>query len=137
MSISIDKKKTEAIERMKLLKIYEPAIQQFEKEGLVGISEPHFGAIYWADGRELNEIRVWEREHNALVYAVVRSFTTIGQMDSYLFVSDYEEEWEYDREALKNGEVFAYVVNRSMPDCSEFGTIGVKLSSGAGLIRVW
>lgn len=137
MNISIDNKKAEAIERMRLLKIYEPAIQQFEKENLVGISEPPFGAIYWMGGNELAELKAWEQEHNALVYAVVRSFTNIGQMDSYLFVSDYEDEWECDRAGLKDGEVFAYVLNRSMPDCSEFGTIGVKLSSGAGLLRVW
>lgn len=82
-------------------------------------------------------LRKFEEEHNALVYAVIRDYFNICTMDAYLYVSDYEEEWEDDREELKNGEVLAYVRNLNDDECSEFGSIGVKRSPAAGLVRTW
>lgn len=41
-----------------------------------------------------------------------------------------------DMEDLREGQALAYVVNMDMPDCSEFGTVGIKPSVG-GLIRTW
>lgn len=135
MNISKEAKKSEAIARMKALGVFPETIRQFEKEDLVSKSEPPFGAFYWVEDDELEELRTWEEEHNALVYLVVRSYTTFGTMDSYLFVSDYEEEWEYDRNDLPCGIVFAYTLNRTYPDFSEFGSIGVKKTIAAGLVR--
>ena len=136
-NIDVEIKKKEAVERMKLLGIFEPTIEQFRDEGLVSISEPPLGAFYWAEGEDLERIREFEKEHNALVYVVVRSFTSLGKMDSYLFVSDDTEEWEGDRMGCKDGEVFAYVYNHDIPSYSEFGYIGVKRTVAAGLARVW
>lgn len=105
MNVSIEKKKAEAVKRMRKLGIFGPTIKQFEKEGLVSISEPPAGAFFWVEGEELEEMREWEKKHNALVYVIVRSYTTLGKMDAYLYVSDYEEEWQEDNECLKEGEV--------------------------------
>ncbi len=46
MNVSIEDKKAEAVARMKLLGIYPETIDQFEREGLVSISEPPFGAFF-------------------------------------------------------------------------------------------
>lgn len=137
MNISIERKKTEAIARMRMLGIIPEAIHQFEKEGLVNRSEPPFGALYWVEGENLKRLRKFEKKHNALVYAVIRSYCIIGTMDSYLYVSDHEEEWERDRTELKKGSAFAYVNNLDDDICSEFGSIGVKRSAAAGLLRTW
>nr|DAG11195.1 MAG TPA: hypothetical protein [Caudoviricetes sp.] len=134
MNISIEEKKTEAIRRMKMLGIFPETIKQFEA-GYVSRSEPPFGAYYWVEGEELEALRKFEEEHDCLVYTVVRSYTSIGMMDSYLFVGDDVEEWELDRDDLKDGYAFSYTVNYDAPDCSEFGTIGIKLSVAAGLVR--
>lgn len=136
--ISREEKKAEAVERMKALGIFPETIKQFEKEDHVSISEPPFGAFYWAEGEDLKRVRKFEDEFDALVYLVVRSYTTIGKMDSYLYVSNYrDEEWEQDRNDLKNGETLAYVYNHDAPDCSELGYIGVQLTPAAGLARTW
>ena len=103
----------------------------------MSISEPPVGAFFWVEDEELEEMRRWEQEHNALVYVIVRSYTTLGQMDSYLYVSDHENEWEDDRDLLRHGEALAYVLNRDMPDCSEFGYIGIKRTIAGGLARIW
>lgn len=137
MNISIEEKKNEAIERMMLLGIFPQTVKQFKDEGLVSISEPPFGAFYWAEGEDLERIRQFEQEHNALVYVVIRSFTNIGQMDSMLFVSDYPEEWEMDRADMKHDQQVAYVYNHDAPDCSEIGAIGIAGTPAAGLRRTW
>lgn len=141
MNVSREDKKAEAVARMKLLGIYPETIDQFEREDLVSISEPPFGAFYWAEGEDLERIRQFEQEHNALVYVVIRSYTNIGKMDSMLFVSDYPEEWEMDRNDLA-GDVtswqqVAYVYNHDAPDCSEMGAVGIAPTGAAGLRRTW
>lgn len=132
----MDKKK-EAVKRMKALGIFGPTIKQFEKENLLSQSEPPMGACYWVEGEQLARVREFEKENNALVYHIIHNWTNIGELENYLYVSDYEEEWEMDNEDIKNGTVLAYVYNKSMPDCSEFGTIGVALTPAAGLKRTW
>ena len=67
MNISMEEKKVEAIARMKKLGIFPQTIKQFEDEGYISISEPPFGAFYWAEGEDLERIRQFEAEHNALV----------------------------------------------------------------------
>lgn len=137
MSVSIEKKKAEAVLRMRQMGVYGNTIRQFEKEGYINRSEPPLYAFYWVEGEELERIRRFEKDYNALVYMVIRSCTTLGVMDSYLYVSDYEEEWEMDREYLRNGEPCCYVYNNDMPDCSEFGDIGIKMTPAASPRRIW
>ena len=132
-----DEKDMEAIERMKLLDIYDETIEQYANQGYISRSEPPFGALFWVSDEELAEIRAWELEHNARVYHVIRTFTSLGTMDSYLYVSNNKNEWEMDRQLLKTGEPVVYVVNRDDPFGSEFGAIGVRTTLAKGLIRTW
>ena len=134
MNIPKEIKKAEAIKRMKVLDIFNETIKQFEKEDLVSCSEPPLGANYWLDEEQQKLVKEFEEENNALVYFVVRSYTEFGKMDAFLYVSDYEEEWEMDNEDIKEGYVLSYVYNFDVPDFSEFGSIGVVNRFG-GLIR--
>ena len=137
MNISIEEKKKEAIKRLKKLRVYGEVIEQFEKEGLINMSEPPFGACYWPSDDELAMIREFEQEHNAVVFHVVRSFMEFGTCDCYLFVSDYKEEWEQDAEDLKQEAALVYVYNHDEPAFSEFGSVGIKLTPAGGLVRTW
>ena len=111
MNVTREEKMAEAIERMKALRVFKPTIKQFKDDGYISISE--------------------------LVYLVVRSYTTFGKMDCYLYVSDYTEEWAQDRDDIKEMQPLAYVYNHDMPDCSEFGCIGIAGTPAAGLRRTW
>ena len=136
--IHIEDKKDEAVKRMNLLGIYPETIQQFEQDGYVSLSEPPFGAYFWVQGEDLERIRKFEDEYDALVYTVVRGrYQDIGVLDAYLFVGDKRDDWEDDIESFKRNEAFAYVYNRNDPWLSEFGFIGIKLGAGAGLVRTW
>ena len=139
MNVSRIDKKVEAVARMQMLGIFPDTIRQFEKENLVSISEPPFGAYFWAEGEELERIREFEKKNNALVYTAIHSYhREFGKMTSYLFVSDYkDEEWEMDREDLKQWQSLVYVYNHDEPVFSEFGSIGIKLGAAAGLLRTW
>lgn len=135
--ISVEAKKAEAIERMKLLDIFPETIRQFKDEGHVSISMPPVGAFFWAEGEDLKRIQDFESKHNAVVYVVIRNYTTIGTLDSFLFISDYEEEWPMDRDGLERQEALAYVYNHDDPICSELGYIGFKRTIAAGLLQTW
>lgn len=135
MKITREMKKEEAIKRMKALDIINDAINQFKTDDIVMVSE-YMGALYWLNDEEKEMVRKFEDENDALVYMVVRSYTNFGKMDSLLFVSDYDEEWEMDHEGIKDGYVLSYTKNYDDPWCSEMGSIGVKPMFG-GLVRTF
>ncbi len=137
MNVSKEKKVAEAVNRMNILGVFPETIKQFENEGLVSESEPPLGACFWLNDEQKKRVEEFEKKYDALVYHVIRSFTEFGELESYMYVSDEEEEWEMDNEDIKDGLVFAYVNNLDDPMCSEFGTIGVKLTAAAGLARVY
>lgn len=137
MKVSIEDKKVEAIARMKKWGIYPPTIKQFENENLVSESAPPFGACFWLNDEQKERVRRFEETHNALVYHVIHSYATFGELESYLYVSDYKEEWEYDRDDIEAGQQVVYVENLDAPQCSELGSIGIKRTIAAGLVRVW
>lgn len=94
MNASIEAKKAEAVERMKLWGIYPPIIKCFEQEGIVSESAPPLGTCSQLEGEQLERVRKFEEKYNAVVYHVIHSFTNIGELESYLFVSDRPDEWE-------------------------------------------
>lgn len=133
--VSREEKVAEAVLRMESIGIFDHYIRSFEKTGRLEVSEPPLGALYWADDELLKQVEEFENSCNGLVYMVVRSFTSIGTMDSFLYVSDYKEEWEDDRRILKQGETCAYVCNQDDPILSELGYIGVQVTAAGGLRR--
>jgi hypothetical protein len=135
MEVSRIEKKKEAIKRMEVLDIYSETIRQFEKEGLVSYSEPPLGSNYWLTEEQRKIAKDFEEEYNALVYFVIRSYTNFGTLDSFLFVSKYENEWILDNNDIKEGYAYAYVYNYDVPEYSEIGLIGMQPRCG-GLVRI-
>lgn len=127
-----EEQKQEAIARMKYLKLYPQTIKEYEKEDLVNYS--HLGILYWVEGEMYALMREFEKEHNALVYHIVQTFTDFGELLSFLYVSQHKDEWEYDRADLTEGYAMAYVKNLDDDLCSEFGSICIENRFG-GLIR--
>lgn len=135
MSDLREEQKSEAVKRMRALKMLEQPIQEFEGSGTLNLSENN-GMLYWLDKNEKSMVSKFETENDCLVYHVIKSYTSMGLMYSLLYVSSYPEEWETDMEDIKNEEALAYVVNINMPDCSEFGSIGIEPVNG-GVQRTW
>lgn len=134
--ISREMKKEEALKRMVALDLFPPCIQAFKNRDEVQLSEMTGGLYEFSDDTELvAKVKEFEEEYNALVYHVIHTFTQFGELYNFLYVSDYEEEYEMEWEDLKNNYVFAYVWNKTNEWCSEFGTIAVQQKFG-GLTRV-
>ena len=124
----------EAIERMKMLKLDNSCIEAFAK-GKVWESEG-FGALYEVNQKEQDLINNFEKNHpNCLVYHMIHNVFEFGECYSMLYVSGDKEEWEQDKQYIKDGYTFAWVENVDNDWCSEFGSIAVKPSFG-GLVRI-
>ena len=124
----------EAIERMKLLKLDNSCIEAFVK-GKVWESEG-YGALYEVNQKEQELIDNFEKNHpNCLVYHMIHNIFEFGECYSMLYVSGDKEEWEQDKQDIKDGYIFAWVENVDLDWCSEFGSIAIKPSFG-GLIRM-
>jgi hypothetical protein len=130
------KKKEEAIKRMREFGLFNPCIKAFEKYDELQLTEPTGGLYEFNSNEELNvKIKEFENEYDALVYHVIHTYTQFGELFNFLYVSDYEEEWEYDNEDIKAGYAVAYVWNRTDEWMSEIGGIAVQERFG-GLVRV-
>lgn len=127
------KQKQEAIERMKMLKIYLQAIKEFEKENVINVSE-HGGILFWLDDEQQAMVKRFEEKYNAVVYHVIHNYTEFGELYSLLYVSQHENEWDYDKDDIKHNIALSYVVNINEESFSEFGSIGIRPQFG-GVIR--
>ena len=125
--------KQEAIHRMKMLNLHGNVIREFEQEDRLNMSE-YGGFLYWLNSDQQAIVDEFEAEWNALVYHVIHSYTSIGEMLTLLYVSNYPEEWEYDRLDLAEGYPLAYVKNLDDPYLSEIGSVSIECRIG-GLIR--
>ena len=134
MKRTVEKAKKEAIERMKILKLFKNVITDFKDDDRLNKSED-LGFLYWLYDEEEEMVKEFEKEHECVVYHVILIRTNIGTMYSLMYVSLDDEEWEEDRADLQNGQVLAYVVNKAAPECSAIGYIGIKPQIG-GLVRV-
>ena len=125
--------KYEALLRMKKLGIHENAIREFKEEGKLNLSERGF--LFWLNEEEEKFIRDWERKTENVVYHVIKNvYEEIGLCYSLLYVSKSVDEWEMDNEDLEEGCPIVYVLNRTIEDFSEYGSIGIKPMFG-GVVR--
>lgn len=127
-----ERQKTEAIEWLKLMGVSEDVREIFER-GTVMLCEG--GQYRPLSGREQEEVRRFETENDATVYLSVRMDTMFGLLDALLFVGKYEEEWEMERDDIRDGYALSYCLNRNYPECSEMGSICFRITKDGGIIR--
>ena len=124
MNITTENKKQKALELMKTLDIYKPYIKGFEKDNNVCFFEGFGGFWAYQEPELMAKIKEFEEKHNCLVYAVTHEYLEFGECYDFLFIPDYEEEW--NEVLYRQGRTFyayAYVWNKTDDYCSEFGTI--------------
>lgn len=134
MKVTVEEARKEALKRMKKLNFHPNVLSDF-KEDIINKSEL-IGILYWLNDEEIKAVREFEAEHESVVYHVIYQSTNIGELYSFLYVKLDDEEWEMDNEGLKQREVLAYVWNKTAPEFSEFGYIGIRPQVG-GLVRTW
>ena len=136
-----EKQKQEALERMRMLNIMGKVRNDFRTSDKIYYSERQnsmFNAVlYWLDNNPqfVEIVNEFEKKHNAMVYHAQLTHFEFGDCLSLLYVSSNEEDWQYDREDLKQNCAFVRVENLHNKGFSEFGTIVIKPSMG-GIARV-
>ena len=131
-----EQRKEQAIKYMTTLDIYKPYIKGFKENNQVCFYEQFAG--FWVEQEPdvFKKMKEIEEEHNCTVYAITHEFLEFGECYSFLVVTDYEEEWDTLVEKYGSQHTaFAYVWNKDVDWCSEFGTIAVQ-SFGGGIRRV-
>lgn len=124
----------EAIRRMKILHLHKNVIKEFESDERILNKSEGYGALYWLDEEEKKMVADFEETSGAIVYTCILTCMEFGECLSLLFVPNDEAEWEMDRTDIEEGYAFAYVINKTYPQFTEYGTIGVKSQYG-GLVR--
>ena len=128
-----EQQKSEAIKRMKILSLNANVITEFITDGTLHKSE-NYGVVYWLNDEEKEIVKQFEKEHNAVVYHIIKSYTEFGTLLNMFYVSQYIEEWEYDIGNIPENRQLCYVKNLDVESFSEFGYICFRKSIG-GLIR--
>ncbi len=127
--------KIEAIKRMNALNLMDDVITEFEQDNTLYRSE-YGGILYWLTDDQKAMASAFEQKHNTTVYQIICNETEFGSLISLLYVSAHMDEWGYDNEDIKDNIAVAYVLNLDAPECSEFGSIGIKPRIG-GLVRTY
>lgn len=134
MKATKDQMKQEALARMKLLKLHPNVIKEFKEEDKLNYSMGMHGILYWTTDEIGEVVQKFKNQTGYLVYHVIHNNTEIGRMLTLLYVSTEMEEWSADKQDIQDGCPLAYVENLTYPDCSEFGSVGVKSLNG-GVVR--
>ena len=129
--VSRSEMKKEAVRRMQSLNMLSDTIDKF-KNGKLQMSE--HGVLFDLPDDIIKEVRQHEDQFDEVIYHVIHSFSNLGETYECIFVSRYMDDWEYENEMMNHNIVYAYVINKTMPDCSEAGSIGIINSFGA-LVR--
>ena len=126
--------KEQAIELMKLLKLHPNVIKEFKDENKLNRSESGLGILYWLTDEEKEIVRDFEQTNpDKLVYHLIKTETSdFGTIYDLLYVTSYEEEWQLNRENLKDNLVMSYTVT----EFAECGPIKIKCING-GLARIY
>lgn len=131
MSADTLTKKNEAVERMQLLRLDKNIIHNFQQNDLVWLSNfPECFEVTKDHDFVNHVIQKLKNQYDTLVYHIIFSSTDFGNLLSFLTVSPYPEEWEFEKEDIRSGIVFSWVENISNPVFSEFGSISIESNHG-------
>ncbi len=139
------KQKEEAIKRLHILVKMglHPVVAENLEHGLITVSDCQihnypilydFSSDNNIDPYWIEKVKEVSDKHRIYVYHIIHCYTTFGELLNLLYVASHKEEWEMEREELKEGYTTSYVINLNIPEYSEFGSIGIKTTMG-GITR--
>ena len=145
---TLEERKEEALKRLNILKTngmaFAQPIEAFKK-GSVGIFENQgriARAVYYdlylnkGDNDKYDRIIKYkeelEQKWDYTVYLILISHYDFGDIATMFYVSECKEDWEYDRQDLKEGYTYADCFNMTEEDFSEGGTIGFSYDAMYG-----
>lgn len=129
---TMEQMKEEAIRRMGWWKLHPNVVRDFKK-GVLNVSE-HMGALYWLEDDDKKLVDDWAKETGNLPYHLIRSYFDDMELLTILFVEPDKSEWTLNKDDSVYFVQFAYVINKTEPAFSEYGSVGLRPTFG-GVIR--
>lgn len=144
-SLLLDNQKKETAKRLRILVDMglHPVVAENLEQDLISVSDCQihnypvlfdFSDDNNIDPKWFERVKEVSDEYGIYVYHIIHCYTSFGELLNLLYVTSYEEEWEREREELKEGYPVSYVINLNIPHYSEFGSIGIKTAMG-GIVR--
>ena len=128
-----EQKKTEAIQRLKILNVHPNVIDDFNN-GVINLSK-NIGALFWLNNEEKLLVKNIQNTNDVLVFHVIKNCSEYGLCYILLYVSNNIKNWDDEKDALNFGRTSAYVIDVSH-NTSTIETVGVKGIFG-GVRRVF
>ena len=141
MKVSREEQLQEALRRMKAWGVDGFAEEALQKDTLAvferfyGFKKDDFIVLANRIPEDiLQKARELEEEYNLFVYMVVRTITEFGDLYDLIYVSQENSDWDIDKELMEDNVTMSYCINTTIPEFSEFGTIGLGNKLG-GMYR--
>ena len=110
----------EANRRMRILQLHINVRNEFKDEHRINKSDDNMGMLFWLDKEEEEMVKKLEKKYNFMVYHIIHTLSNLGETYEILFVENNKEEWNAEKEDLKNGFAMARVEVMNCLDNSEF-----------------
>lgn len=125
----------EAIKRMKLWKVENKIISNLKDKNKLYMSV-HGQDIVELGEKEIEFVKRFEESTGYFVYHLILNNVGFGEFYTILYVSNYDKDWEYDIEDIKENKAIVYVTDLKEIEFKEFGCVGIKSNNGI-LKRIW
>lgn len=131
----------EAVRRLQVWQADEFAAEALEK-GTLAMFERFYGFKHndfivlacRVPDEILEQIREIEGNYGILTYMVVKTETEFGVLYDLIYVGRDKDDWEIDAGLMEDSVTMSYCINSTIPEFSEFGTIGLGNKLG-GMYR--
>lgn len=140
-----NKQKQEAIKRLEILQneygIHKNVLKEFKQDETIYYSERinkiFNGVLYWIRNRDelVNVIKRVEEQRNVFIYHCLLEHTEFGDRLTMLYISEDEQNWQYERKELLDGFISVCVYDLQF-DEFEFGGTQINGVNG-GLCRLY
>lgn len=120
---------------MKILNLHKKVIKELREEDKLNKSEGSLGALYYLNEKEQLMVKNYESTRKVLVYHIIHSFSNLGETYDLLYITQYKEDWNAEKEDLKNGYALSRTEVIDFPPNSESGIIGIESRNG-GIVRI-
>lgn len=124
-----DELKEEALERLKILKLYKKVIPDFKNQDKVNKFDFIDGEIHSLNLDERNIVKKFEFDNKALVFLVLKTENLGKAVYDLLYVNENIEYWDIEKSDLRNGYATSYTIN-DYPD-----SYLIRISLVNGIVR--
>ena len=136
MKLSTQEKKQRAIDALKMLCLSRTYIKDFEENGRIYLFEDFVAKKIRKKSELAEKIAKIEMKGGCNIYAVTHEMTEVGEMFTFLLISEYSEDVSITPVAPLMYRAYAYVWNKDREYFSEYGTVTIQSFDG-GIRRLF